>query len=404
MAGERILHAKEERRLLFGRRSDTVDYPFLLLVLLLLTVGLTMLYSASYAQSEYDTGYAISTRYLQKQAVCAAIGLVAMFFFSRIPAMLWYRLAWPLYGVSIVLLLSVLVIGEEVNGAKRWIEVAGIRFQPSETAKIFLILFYAQFIMKYKEKLNTFKILFLSVVLFLPPWLLIYKQPDLSTSIMVLLIFAVILFIGGLNNGFFSTEGLSYKIVGGIFAIVIPLTIIFFSIVLQPDQTLIEPYQQTRILAWLHPEEYSNTQGYQQANSMMAIGSGMLMGKGLNNNVIASVKNGNFIPEPQTDFIFAVIGEELGFIGAATVIILAFLIALECVMAAKRAKDLAGTIICAGVATIIGCQSFLNISVATGLMPNTGIPLPFVSYGLTSLLSSYIGIGLVLNVRLQGRK
>lgn len=357
------------------------DFKLILMVIALNIIGILAIGSAKEALQD-------------KQIMGMVLGLFLMFTLSLFDYSLLLNLQWIFYVLNLVLLVLVIVMGDEAGGAQRWIDLKFIRFQPSETAKIFLILFYAQFIMKYKEKLNTFKILFLSVVLFLPPWLLIYKQPDLSTSIMVLLIFAVILFIGGL----------SYKMVGGIFAIVIPLTIIFFSIVLQPDQTLIEPYQQTRILAWLHPEEYSNTQGYQQANSMMAIGSGMLMGKGLNNNVIASVKNGNFIPEPQTDFIFAVIGEELGFIGAATVIILAFLIALECVMAAKRAKDLAGTIICAGVATIIGCQSFLNISVATGLMPNTGIPLPFVSYGLTSLLSSYIGIGLVLNVRLQGRK
>ena len=134
MALERDLHAKEDRRL-WKRAGESVDYPFLFLVLLLLAVGLAMLYSASYAQSEYDTGYEISTKYLQKQAVCAAIGLAAMYFFSRIPARVWYRTAWLLYGISIVLLLSVLVIGEEVNGAKRWINLAGIQFQPSEVAK-----------------------------------------------------------------------------------------------------------------------------------------------------------------------------------------------------------------------------------------------------------------------------
>ena len=128
MASERAIRAKEDRR---SRAGESVDYPFLFLVLLLLAVGLAMLYSASYAQSEYDTGYEISTKYLQKQAVCAAIGLAAMYFFSRIPAGVWYRFAWPLYGFSIVLLLSVLVIGEEVNGARRWINLAGIQFQPS---------------------------------------------------------------------------------------------------------------------------------------------------------------------------------------------------------------------------------------------------------------------------------
>ena len=140
MAAERTLYAKEDRR----RRGERVDFLFLLLVLLLLTIGLTMLYSASYAQSEYDTHYEISTKYLQKQGVCAAIGLVAMYFFSRIPAEIWRRWAWVLYAVSIILLLSVLVIGQEVNGARRWINIAGIQFQPSEIAKFTMIVLFAR--------------------------------------------------------------------------------------------------------------------------------------------------------------------------------------------------------------------------------------------------------------------
>ena len=134
---------------------------------------------------------------------------------------------------------------------------------------------------------------------------------------------------------------------------------------------------------------------------MMAIGSGQLWGKGLNNNMISSVKNGNFISEPQTDFIFSIVGEELGFVGSCAVVILLFGITIECLNAAKKAKDLAGTLICSGMAGLIGFQSFVNMAVATGLFPNTGVPLPFVSYGLTSLVSLYIGMGFVLNVRLQ---
>ena len=134
---------------------------------------------------------------------------------------------------------------------------------------------------------------------------------------------------------------------------------------------------------------------------MMAIGSGMLWGKGLNNNMISSVKNGNFISEPQTDFIFTIVGEELGFVGGCVVILLEFLIAIECVNVARKAKDLAGTCIASGMAALIGFQSFVNIAVATGIFPNTGVPLPFVSYGLTSLVSIFIGMGFVLNVRLQ---
>lgn len=227
-----------------------------------------------------------------------------------------------------------------------------------------------------------------------PTLILIYRQPNLSTTIVLAVIFCVMVFVGGLSR----------KVVISILSFAIPVVLIVFYLVIQPNQQIIKPYQQVRILAWLHPENYSTTEAYQQLNSIMAIGSGGLSGKGLNNNIISSVKNGNFISEPETDFIFAVIGEELGFMGGTLVIILACLITIECFNAARKAKDLAGTIICSGVATIIGFQSFMNIAVAVGVMPNTGITLPFVSSGLTSLVSLFIGMGFVLNVRLQAVK
>ena len=154
MASKYASHANEDRR---GGRGETVDIPFLILILLLLLVGLLMLYSASFAQSEYDTGYEISTRYLQKQAVCAAIGLAAMYFFSRLPVTIWHRAAWLLYGVSIVLLLSVLAVGEEVNGAKRWINLAGIQFQPSEIAKFTMILLFARLTRIFGQRAKEFR-------------------------------------------------------------------------------------------------------------------------------------------------------------------------------------------------------------------------------------------------------
>ena len=162
--------------------------------------------------------------------------------------------------------------------------------------------------------------------------------------------------------------------------------------------------QRNRIVAFLNKEEYANAEGYQQEYSVMAIGSGQLTGKGYKNNQISSVKNADFIAEQQTDFIFAVIGEEFGFTGACTVIVLITLISVECFLTAQRAKDLAGTVIASGVGGMIGFQSFVNIGVVTYLLPNTGLPLPFVSYGLTSLISSFIGIGFVLNVGLQCRE
>ena len=199
--------------------------------------------------------------------------------------------------------------------------------------------------------------------------------------------------------------GLSYKIIISAVLILIPVLVIFLSIVVQPDQTLIKDYQRDRIMSFLYPEneEYSD-EVEQQNNSMMAIASGEVIGKYLTNDEErTSVNDGNFVAENQTDFIFAVAGEEFGFIGCTTIILLILFISYECIRMSLRAKDMAGRIICCGVGGIVALQSFINICVATGLAPNTGTPLPFVSYGLSSLISLYIGMGLVLNVGLQGR-
>ncbi|MBO5622473.1 MAG: FtsW/RodA/SpoVE family cell cycle protein, partial [Butyrivibrio sp.] len=184
----------------------------------------------------------------------------------------------------------------------------------------------------------------------------------------------------------------------------IPLALFIIYNAVQGESSILHDYQQRRILAWLHPEDYANSDAYQTLNSMMAIGSGQLYGKGYNTNEISSVLNGGFISESQTDFIFTVIGEEFGFVGAVLVVALIVFIAIRCFMISLRAKNVAGQLIAAGVGAWIGFQGFLNMGVATGVMPNTGIPLPFVSYGLTSLISAYIGIGFVLNVRLQGNR
>lgn len=356
------------------------DYDFKLIIMLIAitVVGILVIGSADRS-------------YQSKQILGFVMGLFLMVVISLFDYSTFLNFYWIIYIGNLVLLLLVEFFGEKSNNAQRWVSIAGIRFQPSETAKILLILFYAQYIMKHKETISSLKTIISMLVLLSPPLLLIYRQPDLSTTIMIALLFCVLLFMGGL----------SYKIIFGVMAIAVPLFVIFLTLVLQPDQTLIKDYQQTRILAWLNPAEYSTSEGYQQDNSKMAIGSGELFGKGLNNNEISSVKNGNFISEPQTDFIFAIVGEELGFAGGCLVVGLLFLITLECLMIARKAKDIAGMLIATGMATVIGFQSFMNIGVATGIVPNTGIPLPFVSYGLTSLVSLYIGMGFVLNVRLQ---
>lgn len=331
---------------------------------------------------------------MSRQFIGMCAGIVIMLIISFIDYSFVLYFYWFLYIANILLLLIVTFFGININGAQRWVIIFGIQFQPSESAKILLILFFAQFIMKYRESLNTLKFLAVSAILLIIPLMLVYTQPNLSTSIVIVIVFCSLLFVGGL----------SYKIVGALLAIVVPTVTLLLLIILQPNQQLIHEYQMGRILAWLQPDKYADTKAYQQLNSITAIGSGQLWGKGLNNNVIASVKNGNFISEPQNDFIFAIIGEELGFVGAIICIILVLLIILECINIARQSKDLAGSIIACGMASLIGFQSFLNMSVATGILPTTGVPFPFVSYGLTSLVSLYAGIGFVLNIRLQAKK
>ncbi|MCR4655420.1 MAG: rod shape-determining protein RodA [Lachnospiraceae bacterium] len=321
------------------------------------------------------------------------IGFIAMLVISLIDYHFILKFYWIIYIFSIALLILVRLFGDSGGGAKRWFEIGSFRFQPSELVKILLILFYAQFIMKHRAVINSIRMITACFLLVIPLFYLIFKQPDLSTSLMILAIFAVIMYIGGL----------SYKVILPVIALAVPASIVFFNLVTREGQTIINDFQQKRILAWLKPDEYASTEAYQQLNSITAIGSGQLNGKGLNNNVISSVKNGNFISEAQTDFIFTIAGEELGFIGCCAIIILIFIIVLQCVLIAAKAEDTAGMIIAGGMAGLLGFQTFINIGVTTMILPDTGLPLPFFSYGLTSLVSIFIGIGLCLNVGLQSR-
>lgn len=248
--------------------------------------------------------------------------------------------------------------------------------------------------MDHKEEINDKRTIIKYAILCGIPLVLILSEPNLSTTILTTLLLCLLIF----------TAGLSYRFIGTVILILVPTVVIFLGIVVQPNQPFLHEYQQKRILAFIEPEKYASDEAYQQNNSEMAIGSGQLTGKGLNNNTTTSVKNGNFISEPQTDFIFAIVGEELGFVGSCIVIALLLLIVIQCMLMGARSQDLAGRIICCGVGGLIGFQSFINIGVATNMLPNTGVPLPFVSYGLTSLVSLYIGIGFVLNVGLQPKK
>ena len=304
---------------------------------------------------------------------------------------------WVIYAVTIGLLLLVAILGHTAGGATRWLTIGGdngFQFQPTEIAKILLILFFAMYLMKHAEDLNTLKTILKAVFLIAVPLILIVLQPDLKNTITITIIFCLLMFAAGLK----------YKIIGGVLLVTVPLALLALFLITQTDLPIVQDFQRDRIIAFFNSEDdaYSEDR-MQQENSVMAIGSGQLTGKGLNNNEVSTANNGNYVAEIQTDFIFAVAGEELGFVGCFVIILLLFLIILECMRTGSRAKDQSGALICTGVGALVAVQSFINIGVATGILPNTGTPLPFVSYGLSSLLSFYIGMGFVLNAGLQHR-
>ena len=357
------------------------DYDFKLIFLVLCTNILGILIIGS-AAPELQ----------QKQLLGSIMGVFLMVVVSLFDYKIILRFYWLWYFIMVAMLAAVKIAGSASHGSQRWFNIAGIRFQPSETAKIMLIIFLAQFIMKYKDRVNTVRFVVSYILLCGLPLGLTLWQPDLSTSIVITVVFVFLLFIAGI----------SWKFIVGAIAVIIPTAIVLFSMILKEGQSIIQDYQRKRIMALIYPDKYADD-AYQQLNSEIAIGSGRLLGKGLNNNQIDSLKNGNYIIEPQNDFVFAVIGEELGFLGSLFVILLLFAIALECFLIARKIKEIDGRIIAVGIGSLIGIQSFFNIGVATNLLPNTGLPLPFVSYGLTSLVSLYIGVGFVLNVRLRNK-
>ena len=371
---EKRLHAKENRRRYPA--GDTVDYPFLILVLLLLAVGLTMLYSASSAQSQYDTGYAISTRYLQKQGVCAIVGLGAMYAFSRIPVGLWHRLAWPMYGASIVLLLLVLAAGQEVNGARRWITIAGIQFQPSEVAKFTMIVLFARLTRRFGPEAKKFRFGVLgfgtALLGILVPLAL---EKHLSAILLMGMVAVVMMYVAGTNP--------KWLMAGAAAAAVFVIVYIRFM-----------GYAGDRVTAWLHPEADPGDTGYQILQSLYAIGSGGVFGLGFGK----SRQKYLYLPFQYNDYIFAICCEELGLLGALAIIALFAAMIFRGYWIALHGADRFSTVLASGLVTLIAVQTLLNLCVVTNLLPSTGIALPFFSYGGTALAVNLGEMGIVLQI------
>jgi len=363
------------------------NFRLLFYVLVLNGIGIAVIASAENGQQSY----------INRQLIGLFGGLLIAVVLSLLNYRYVLRCSSLIYLGCVVILLAVILAGKlggAGTGSRRWIDLPVIgRFQPSEFVKIGLIIFFSWFLQKYQEKIDQPSTLLLLAAFAAIPLLLILKQPDLSTSIVI--VFTILCLV--------YTAGISYKWILFAAAVTIPGVALIVFLSQHGPMPFLEGYQINRILAFINPEKYAEL-NLQQDNSKMAIGSGQLYGKGLFNNTSVSVKNGNFLSEEHTDFIFSVIGEEMGFVGSMIVLALLLLFVFECFRMASKARDMAGKLLCTGVGTLVGFQAFTNIAVATGIFPNTGLPLPFISYGVSSLVSLYIGIGIVLNVGLQQNK
>ena len=358
-----------------------VDLPFLVLVLALVAFGLVMLFSASYAVALYRRGDPYA--YIRPQLLYAALGLGAMWLASRVDYHLYHKLAWPVLGVSLVLLTAVLFM-PEYNGCKRWLVIPGVgTLQPSEIAKFAVVLAFAHIISLNASRMQSFAVGVLPFALVLGAVaVLMLLEPHLSGTLLILGIGAVLMFVGGTALKWFLLAGVSA--VGAVGA----------AVAVMPD---LVPYAAARLASWLDPFADPLGDGHQTIQSLYAIGSGGATGLGLGN----SRQKHLFVPEPQNDFIFSIVCEELGFVGALAVIALFVLLLLRGITLAVRAPDRFGGLLVVGFVVQVAMQAALNIAVVTNTIPNTGISLPFFSSGGTSLMMLLGEMGVVLSVSRQ---
>ena len=378
---------QSERRRILERKKDreakgSMDLPFLLLTLLLTAIGLVMLFSASFPSALYESGDA--TYYVKKQAVFAVVGVAAMLFVGNLNYQRFSGAAKLLMGASLFLLILVIIpgVGITVNNATRWLGIEGVfTFQPSEIAKLAVIVYFADSISKKKEKMSELRDgLMPYAPMLLCFALLMMLEPHLSGTILIVGIGIMLMVVGGMKR---------WLVVAG-FGGVGTLAVLYVKLV----EAGILHYGEGRILMWKNPWLDAQDTGYQMVQSLIAIGSGGLLGVGFGK----SRQKFLFLPEEHNDFIFAIVCEELGLIGACVIILVFMLLILRGFWIALHARDRFGTLLAVGVMTQIGLQTFLNIAVVTSLLPATGISLPFFSYGGTALALQLVEMGIVLSV------
>lgn len=366
-----------------GQSEYFFDYSLLFIVLFLLGFGLVMLYSTS--SYEAAQKYGSSTYYLEKQIKATVLGLIGMIIVANIPYHFWEKFYALGYAASALLLLLIIPFGHESGGAKRWFRIGGLSIQPSEIAKLCMILFLAVMICKMGKSIRTWKGFFALMLMPMPIVLMVWKiTSNLSTAIIIMGIAVLMVFVASPDYKKFILMGLV-----GIAAVAL---VVFYIVNAASADSL--DYRGNRVLAWLNPEAYVSDTGYQTLQALYAIGSGGIWGKGLGQ----SMQKLGFIPEAQNDMIFSIICEELGLFGAIAIILMFIMLIWRLMVIANNAPDLFGALLVVGVMGHMAIQVILNIAVVTNTIPNTGISLPFISYGGTAVLFQLAEIGLVLNV------
>lgn len=353
-----------------------IDYSLIFLVLVLCFLGLLVIYSTTQPEISNEE----DMQFTKRQLLYILVGLFLCFIVATIDYHQLEKIAIPIYILAIIMLVYVLLFGKTMGGSRRWIKVAGFDFQPSEFAKIALIIFLADFLSRQKDKLSNFLYFLLPFLFTGVLMLLITKQPDLGTAIVFL---AIVLFM-------IYVAGIEWK-----YILMISLLLVASFPVLW---SFLKDYQRKRIIFFLNPELDPLGAGYNIIQSKVAIGSGGLLGQGLFSGIQSQLK---FLPAQHTDFVFAVIGEELGFFGALLLLSLFILLLWKGIKIAQEAPDLLGTFLATGVVAFMFFHIFINIGMVMGLVPATGLPLPFISYGGTFMITNFIGIGLLLNVHLR---
>lgn len=363
---ENSIHRTRARRMGF-------DFSFLIVVLLLLTLGLIMVFSASYPSAYYQYGDGLY--FIKRQLMWAAVGIGAMIFTMNFDYRSYKKLAVPILVVSLVLLAAVLVVGTDSNGAKRWLGIGGLTIQPSEIAKIAIIIYFAASLSEIGSKIRELKYLIRYALLLLVFVALLLLEPHFSVCIIIGLTAVIILLVAGARFRYFAIASIPVAIAGVVIAIA-------------------EPYRLQRLVTFLDPFQDRLGDGWQIIQSLYAIGSGGLFGVGFGN----SRQKFMYVSEPQNDFIFSIVCEELGLIGAVALLVLFGILIFRGIKIAVNAPDTFGSLLVIGLISLVGVQVVLNIAVVTSSIPTTGIPLPFFSAGGSSLVFLLAAMGIVLNV------